>query len=428
MYNNVDVNNAAAWERDKKIIRELAKRYAEIAALPIMSERKIRMTANNGLNTGRPPVLLHELPWHELNAGGELTLICENEIAQNMERHFRRTLFQWEVCPGDMYVDPVYAIQKAYESTGNGIDVVENSRYTDAENNIYSHEYIDQLANEDDLCKFQIPVVTVFPETDRENEALTAELLGGAMETELRGYDIYHAPWDNIARYRGVTPILMDLYDRPTHLHAIMKAYTDAAISEYEQFERFGLLECRNTYIHCTPEFVEGVPAVDRADGAPVRFSDVWFRSMAQMFSEVSPSMHEEFDILYGKQIADRCAMTYYGCCEPLHDKISVLKKNLKNLRKIGVTPWADEEICAEQIGKDFVYAKKPNPAYVAINTDPDVIRAETEKTVEICTKRGCPYELVLKDVSTVSYNPKNLKIWAETVKNVLDGYYGSQR
>ena len=423
---NTKIMNAASWKRDAEIIGELAKRYAEIAVLPTMRIRRARMTDNNDLKSGRPPVLLHELPWHELNIDDSLTLICENEFARGMEQRLKRTLYQWKYCPGDMYVEPVFTIPKSYESTGNGLDVVENARHTDNNNNIYSHEYIDQLAHESDLEKFKDPIVTAYPEEDKENVRLASELLNGALDVELRGHDIYHAPWDRIARHRGVTPILVDLYDRPEHLHAIMKAFTAAAIKEFEQFERLGLLEYRNTYLHCTPEFSGDLPAADHIDGEPPRFSDVWFRSMAQMFSEVSPAMHLEFDILYGKQLADRCALTYYGCCEPLHDRIHLLKENLKNLRKIGVTPWANEESSAEQIGSQFVFAKKPNPANVAIKTDPAVIRAETVKTVEICEKYGCPYELVLKDISTVSYRPENLSIWAKTVKETLDGYYGA--
>ena len=69
--------------------------------------------------------------------------------------------------------------------------------------------------------------------------------------------------------------------------------------------------------------------------------------------------------------------------------------------------------------------ARKPNPAYVAINTDPDVIREETERSVKAALKYGCPTELVLKDISTVSHRPENLIVWSETVSDVLDKYYG---
>ena len=133
--------------------------------------------------------------------------------------------------------------------------------------------------------------------------------------------------------------------------------------------------------------------------------------------------MHWEFDLQYSLPLMEKCAYTYYGCCEALDNKIDMLKR-IPNLRKIGVSPWANVEKCAEQTGKDYVLARKPNPAYVAIKTDPEVVRKETAQTVEAALKYGCPCEFVLKDISTVGFNPQNLIIWAKTVSEILDEYY----
>ena len=145
---------------------------------------------------------------------------------------------------------------------------------------------------------------------------------------------------------------------------------------------------------------------------------------MAQTFSSISPEMHYEFDMQYSAPLAARCAYTYYGCCEPLHDRIDWLKKAYPNLRKVGVSPWADVEASAEALGGKFVLSRKPNPAHVARITDPDQIRAEITETVKACKKYGCPMDITLKDISTVNYRPENLMVWAETVSDVLDEYY----
>jgi hypothetical protein len=63
----------------------------------------------------------------------------------------------------------------------------------------------------------------------------------------------------------------------------------------------------------------------------------------------------------------------------------------------------------------------------VAIQTDPEAIRRETEKTVRLCQKYGCPVEFVLKDISTVSHRPENLIVWSQVVSDVLDEYYGAE-
>jgi len=413
----------AISEKEKQILRELARKYAEIAASDAQAQIRKRMIAHNDLQAGRPLVWVDEVPWHEMDIDGKLRVQSEDPFAKDMEWFFRRKLFQHEYFPGDMYLENAFMLRKTIHESSDGFNVMEETRITDANNYISSHGYIDQLENEEDVERFRLQTVTADPETDARNVEMAEDILGGILPVGLRGTTIYYAPWDTISRYRGVTPILFDLADRPEHIHAIMEKYTQNGIHVIEQYEKLGLLAYDDPGIHCTPALTNDLPAKDY-NGGNARLKDVWFRTMAQMFGDVSPDMHEEFDVQYSKRIADRCGMVYYGCCEPLDDKLEMLMRNYPNLRKLGVSPWANEEACAEQIGNKFVYARKPNPAYVAVNTDADVIREETKKTVETCLKYGCPYEFVLKDISTVSYKPENLMIWDQTVREVIDSYY----
>jgi len=188
-----------------------------------------------------------------------------------------------------------------------------------------------------------------------------------------------------------------------------------------DQMEQYGLYEPEAVALHCTPGAFTHKEPYDPAFG---KCENVWFRTMAQMFSTVSPETHYEFDVAYSIPLASRCAHTYYGCCEPLHDRIDILKR-YPNLRKVGCSPWADVEATAEQLGGDYVLSRKPSPAHVAISTDPDQIRQEIEETVRACLKHRTPCDITLKDISTVSYKPENLILWAETASAVLDEYYG---
>jgi hypothetical protein len=204
------------------------------------------------------------------------------------------------------------------------------------------------------------------------------------------------------------------MYDRPEYLHKIIQKYISIARAELDFVEK-NLDVTPSASLHCTPLAVSGLAE----DGLKA----TWCRSMAQTFGVISPAMFKEFEVDYLHSVADRFAYTYYGCCEPLDDRISELKK-ISNLRKIGCSPWANVEKCAEQICGDYVLSRKPNPAHVAIKTDPEVIRRETEETVKACIKYGCPYDITLKDISTVSGRPENLIVWAKTVNDVLDRYY----
>ena len=407
--------------KEVSTVRELAKQYMEIA----MSDKHVRMRQrfkdSNDLKIVRPPLIMEEIPWHEMNLDGELDCICQDEKLRAMEYSLRIQLFRERHFRCDNYIEPVWVIQKSFSSTGNGFETEEKRIAVDSRNNIVSHHYTDVLENERSLEKYHDPVITAHPETDAQNVAWAEEVLNGIMPVQLQGHTIYYSPWDQITMLRGIEPIMMDIYDRPEYLHQIVKMFTQGMQSEMDQMEALGLYDSRVISIHCTPAAVS-LPSEPDPGHSVCR--DLWFRTMAQSFSSISPDAHDAFDIQYSVPLAARCAYTYYGCCEPLHDRIDKLK-HYPNLRKIGCSPWADVEKTAEQIGGDYVLSRKPNPAHVAIRTDPDQIKEEISETARLCIKYGCPCDITLKDISTVSYQPKNLIVWAETASAVLDEYYG---
>ena len=409
------------YNAQRNIIRELAKRYREIAESPKHVRMRKRFRDNNDLRVVRPPLIMEELPWHELNMDGELDCVCEDDRLRGMEWRLRSELFREKHFACDNYIEPVWTVGKSYSSTGNGLSAKENIVSVDDRNWIVSHHYEDVLEDESALEAFHDPVITAYPEEDAKNVAFAEEVLGDILPVALRGHGIYYAPWDQIARLRGVEPILTDIYDRPEYLHRIIGLFARAMSSEMDQMEALGLYDPRLISLHCTPgEFTP------ETEPEPGRYGcrDIWFRTMAQMFSSISPAAHDEFDVQYSLPLAARCAHTYYGCCEPLSDRLHIIKQ-YPNLRKVGVSPWADVAASAEQLGGNYVLSRKPNPANVAIETDPEQIRKEIAETASLCLKYGCPCDITLKDVSTVSYRPQNLIVWAETASAVLDEFYG---
>lgn len=410
------------FQTERSVIRELAKRYREIAESPKHVRMRRRFKDNNDLKVVRPPLYMDEIPWFEMDINGELDCVCEDDRLRSMEWNLRTALFRERHFACDNYIEPVWPVYKSCHSTGNGLGGKENTISVDARNWIVSHHYEDVLEDESALEAWHEPVITAFPEEDAKNLAFAQEILGDTLPVQLRGHTIYYAPWDQIPRLRGVEPILMDIYDRPEYLHKIIGLFTRAMQSEMDQMEALGLYDPRSLSLHCTPG---SVTLPQEPEPGHYGCKDLWFRTMAQMFSSISPQQHYEFDMQYSAPLAARCAYTYYGCCEPLSDRIDMLKKAYPNLRKIGVSPWADVAASAEQIGGNYVLSRKPNPAFVAIKTDPEQIRKEITETVELCQKYGCPCDITLKDISTVGYRPENLIVWAKTASDVLDEFYG---
>jgi hypothetical protein len=139
---------------------------------------------------------------------------------------------------------------------------------------------------------------------------------------------------------------------------------------------------------------------------------NMWGCSNAQIFSEVSPEMHWEFALKHDMRWLQRFGLTYYGCCEPLDKKIGILRR-IPNLRKISVSPWCDIDRAIDEIGADYVISQKPNPAVFAESQwQPEKARADIRQVLEKARGR-CHIEFIMKDISTVRYEPQRLWEWA---------------
>lgn len=407
---------------DREILRRLAGQIAEIAALDVQQKNADMYRALNSLRPVRPIVLIDELPWNQLEVTGELTLKCEDEYLRSVEQQMRRIIYKWNHCRCDMIVENFWRVPIVTSSPQFfGVSVMENTLEKDKGNNIISHHYIDQITCIDDLEKLQEPVINVdMPLTEKRRQTLD-EIFGDILPVRISGelYGGYFHPWDDLARMRGVENILYDLYDEPEFMHAYMRKYTDLSLKLLKMQEDIGLLDGSGTLVHCTAGLTNELGAKTEN----VTRADIWGRGAAQIFSEVSPAMHDEYDIQYQIEYFKGFNMVYYGCCEPLHNKIDIVNK-IPNVRKISITPWANVRKAAEVMGSRFVLARKPNPAIVATPAvDEAVVRKDILETLDVCRENNTPVEFTLKDISSVSYKPENLDIWARVAMETVLNY-----
>ncbi|NLE99859.1 MAG: hypothetical protein GX601_02665, partial [Anaerolineales bacterium] len=77
----------------------------------------------------------------------------------------------------------------------------------------------------------------------------------------------------------------------------------------------------------------------------------------------------------------------------------------------------------AAEIGTDYVFSRKPSPAFLAPDAfHPDQVRTDLLATRTVCETYNCPLEYILKDVSTVHYEPQRLFEWARIAMEVVEG------
>ncbi|NQT94484.1 MAG: hypothetical protein HQ559_17135 [Lentisphaerae bacterium] len=410
-------------ENDITTIRELAERTAEIAALPVQEEKRSLWRKLNAKQPERPMVMIDQVCWNEMNVDDELTLQCEDEECREYEGQLRRTLFQWKHFPVDMVVEPFMRIPKAVSGAGGGafsLHSIDETLAGDPTSDVMSHKYENQLQTEADLEKIREPRVC-HDEAETARRMQVAEtLFGGLLEIRPEGVDPYLGTWDLISAWMSVEGALYALIDQPEFMHRIVERITTGFLSMLDQLEEQGLLCWPQSLIHCTGAYTDDLPAPGY-DPAKPRTKDLWMFGLAQMFATVSPAMFKEFEVDYISRICERFGLVYYGCCDPLDDRMAEVRQ-IPNVRKVSMSPWVDQERGAEEIGGDFVFSRKPSPALLATDKfHAEQVREDLVATRTVCEKHGCPLEIILKDISTVRFDPHRLFEWGRIAMNVAE-------
>jgi len=408
-------------KNDRTTLRELAAQVAEIAALPVQDEKRRLWRKLNALEAERPMVMIDQVCWNEMNIDDELTLRCEDAECRAYEGRLRRTLYQWTHFPVDMVVESCVIVDKAVQNAGFGIEVKEERAVSDPTSRIVGHKYENQFQTEQDLEKIRVPCVTHDAgETDRRL-AMANDIFDGLLEVRAGGVDPKPTFWDPIATWMGVENALYALVDKADYMHRLLERMTTGYLGMLDQLEEQGLLCEPQHLIHCTGAYTDELPAPGYDPQKP-RTKDIWMYGLAQMFSTVSPAMFKEFEVDYTRRICERFGLVYYGCCDPLDRKMNEVRM-IPNVRKVSMSPWADQERGAAEIGRDYVFSRKPSPAMLATDAfNGDAVRKDLAATKEICQRNGCPLEMILKDISTVRYDPPRLFEWARIAMEVADG------
>ena len=414
-------------QADRDVLRRLAAQQAEIAALPVHADKARLWRRLNDLEPVRPMVWINEIPWHEMDVDGELTLQCASPWARELETGLRRLLYQWRHMPADMIVDGYLSCPLVIHTTGLGlaedVDIVK----TDDDNDIVSRRFHRQIVEPQDIEKIRPPRVTYDAAATEEDYARMCDLFGDILPVRKVGKKgTWFAPWDELIRWWGVEDAMRDLVDRPEMVEAAMARLVDAYLSQLDQWESLGLLtrNADNTRIGSggygytaalqgSVTLPDSVAVQDKAlNSGQVRTRDLWGSATAQIFGSVSARMHWRFALQHEMRWLERWGLTYYGCCEPLDIKMGILRK-IPNLRKVSMSPWVDLDRAVKEVGDDYVFSRKPSPAVLAEdNWHPEAARADLVRFLD--KARGCHIEIIMKDVSTVRYQPQRLWEWAD--------------
>ena len=206
-------------------------------------------------------------------------------------------------------------------------------------------------------------------------------------------------------------PLLTALADNPEGVHRLLGFLRDDHLGLIDQIEaQQGWTpnwQCQNVGsggIGCCDE----LPGKDYDGHILTRHR--WGFAESQETVGVSPRMFERHVLPFQIPLLERYGLNCYGCCEPVHQRLESILTKVPRLRRLSVSPWADQEQVAERVGKSLIFSRKPNPALVCAQFAEDTIREDLARTVRLADR--CCIEFVLKDTHTIQGQPWRLQRW----------------
>ncbi len=398
---------------DREILRELAKKVYDISISDTMQAKKQKWIKQNKLEGD--DILLLCMPegsWCEVITDDMLT--CTEPKNRKIEWNLRSRLFL-ESLGDDNVITNTYPIGWHTQYSNYGVKVV--NHYGSNRGSRVWEAPIKDL--EEDFHKLKHRTFTVDKQSTFDEVAYVNDMIGDILDVKIRRSMCWtFGLTADAIDLLGLENFMFAMYDYPEKLHELMAFLKE----DYENLMNFYTSEGLHTLLSDGETigsgaygFTDLLPQSDFT--GTVRTKDIWGFAESQETVGVSADMFGEFIFPYQKELLSHFGLNCYGCCEPIEKRWKYLKE-IPNLRRLSVSPWSDNELAAEVLGKNYVFSKKPNPSPVCVGFDEKAIRSDIRSTLRAA--KNCNLEMVLKDTHTVEHRPERFKRWVEIAREEI--------
>lgn len=422
-------------KNDKKILRDLASEWYEIANLEQMNKRKKQWKAVKDLNSNNPMILVETISIH--NYVREKELKCEDPFLRNVEKRMKWVIRHFNEIGDDIVIEPYFKLAWEIKRSNYGVQLEQYSVKASDGTEIGT-SYNSPIKTAKDINKLKICKNYVDRDKTIRYKNILEDIMGDILPIIIGGYD----PWNNTSGYKpwtgnylfGLTLELIKLignenlllwgYDEPDALHKIMSFLRDDRLSYFMWMEKEGLLDYNADNSHIGPGSYGYVTALPNAKDSNnnISLKELWGWAESQETESISPSMFAEFFLPYIADLCSKFGLIYYGCCEHLHDRWELISSAIPNVRAVSVSPWSNLEKMGEMLGKDYVYSRKPNPVYIS-NKEPNWNLLKKDIINTIKAAKQCNLEILLRGVYTINDDRARLKKWVDMVKSIVFNY-----
>ncbi len=423
-----------ATEKEIQSLRSLATRWMEHASQPVMKERRRQWQAIKDLKAEKPMILVETCMLADYICRDDL--ICEDPYLRNIEKSLYEIVRHADEIGDDIIVEPYFRIPWVIEISDYGVPIeAHHAVSTDGSDVGYSFDF--SVKSEEDFKKMHLRTRSVDRAESLRRKDLLESIFGNILPVRIGGYDPFdldpgYHPWlGNL--YGGLTMDLFKLvgnnnllywvYDNPSLIHQMMELIRDDRQAHFQFLEEEGLLfRNTDTWMPCPGSygFVSDLPGSTVKD-QNVSLKECWGWVESQESAPISPKMFNEFFLPYIAEVTKPFGLTYWGCCEGLHDRFAYIEKAIPNLRAVSVSGWSNLYTMAEMLGKKYVYSRKPTPAYISGSyPDWDLCKKDVRDTLDAA--KNCNLELCFRDIYTIDGDRSRLSRWVEMTRAMMNG------
>ncbi|MHB1456058.1 MAG: uroporphyrinogen decarboxylase/cobalamine-independent methonine synthase family protein [Armatimonadota bacterium] len=417
-------------ESDIKRLRELARRQAEIAALPINQRRQQMWTdINDGVPGARPPFAIESWTFDRDFMPASIYQ-CSSDYGRALESGFLRHIRHFEILNDD-HVCP-NTIDMGWHVWLNefGIDIP-TAYVKDSEGVTMGYHFecpITDLSDGFDMVKPS--EFGVDKDGTLAQKQFLEETFGDIMPVAIRS-GVYGVTYltQRLMRLMSMETFFMAMYDCPDKLHAIMSLLRDNAVNMARWAEKEGLLVLNNGNQFTCGTCYNFTTLLPKREVAPddVKLSDMWAGMDSQETVGVSPELFNEFCFPYYKELAEMFGLVYWGCCEPADPIWESSLSRLPNLHAVSISRWADQRFMADALDDTgIVFSRKPNPNLLGVDVtlNEEAWAAEIRNTLEMVAGKNVPLEFVVRDVYSMHGNLGKAARAVEIAKAEIDKYF----
>ena len=403
-------------QNERGQLRALATRWMELAAQPIMAERKRQWTALHDLQGERPMVLFETALLENYVAPAEL--VCEDATLRGVELQLRRTIRHAEEVGDDIVVPPFFRVCWDIDWPDYGVQL-RADHAVDGQGGEIGYIYNHPIKTPADVERLRPRNWHVNRESTRQRYEQLLDIFGDILPVVLHGTGgLFIGLTQDLFKLIGNDNLLAWTYDEPDALHAVMRYLCNDRLAYFDWLEREGLLGLNHTGWELvgsgSPGLTTGLPQSDYAGATRLR--DVWVWMESQETTMISPRMFASFFLPYMAEVTARFGLIYYGCCEPVHDRWDTIIAQIPHIRSVSISPWCDQRQMAAKLGRNTVFSRKPRPWPISETVpDWDALRKDTDDT--LAAARDCNLEFIYRDVYRIA-DHERLKTWTDMVRS----------